>query len=292
VFITGVLAGLASYLLPNLPLKQALAHSQITWIDFLVLSVGVLLFTISLARKEQKPLMPSVILAYELYLPVAVAGFGLSISLTGGSSNLWPSALVTFIFYLTWAVFLGIITLWVIGVRPLNLFGYAFGALIVIISLLVGFKVSGIGDVHGGGGSSTHTTVVPTSTNALIPTATPTDTLAATTATPDPTTAFTPILTRTPTHTLVPSATPTETLTPASTPIWAIVKANNGAYVRAEPNFNAKIVDGVLDGSLVQVLPDTVQDGGTTWAHIITNNGIEGWIVQSILVTATPLPTW
>jgi uncharacterized membrane protein len=292
VFITGVLAGLASYLLPDLPLKQAIAHAQITWIDFLVLTLGVLLLTITLVRTEQKPLMPSVILAYELYLPVGVAGFGLSISLTGGTSNLWPSALVTFIFYLTWVVFLGIIALWVIGIRPLNLFGYAFGALIVIISLVVGFEISGISDVLGIGGSSTQTTVMSTNTNALIPTATTTNTIAATTATPDPTTTFTPTVTRTPTHTLVPSATPTETLTPAPTPLWAIVRADNGAYVRAEPNFNAKIVDGVLDGGLVQVLPDTVQDGGTTWVHIITNHGIEGWIVQSILVTATPVPTW
>ncbi len=296
VFITGVLAGLASYLLPNLPLKQALAHSQITWIDFLVLTAGVLLFTISFSRKEQKPLIPSVILAYELYLPVGVAGFGLSIRLTGGTSNLWPSALVTFIVYFTWAVFLGIITFWIIGIRPLNLFGYALGTLVIIISLIIGFKVSGMSDVLGRSGSATQTQPagVPTSKsiNTLIITITPKVVIPSMTLMPDPTTTFTPTATRTPTHTLVPSATPTETLTPAPTPVWAQVMAKNGAYVRAEPNSNAKIVDGLLNGTDVQVLPDSVLSGGITWAHIIMNDGIEGWIVQNVLVTATPVPTW
>jgi len=298
VFITGLLAGLASYLLPALSLKQASAHAQITWIDFLVLTLGVLLLTISLARMDQKAFMPSAILAYALYVPVGVAGFGLSISLTGGTSTLWPSALVTFIFYLTWAVFLGVITLWVIGIRPLNAFGYIFGALVVIISLVVGFEVSGMRISNlGGSGSSPQTTLLPTSTHNVIPTASKTNTMTVTTGTADPvtadpTTAFTSIFTLTPTHTLVPSATPTETLTPAPTPVWAIVKSINGAFVRAEPNFNAKIVDGILNGSLVQVLPDTVQNGGTTWVHIITSSGIHGWIVQGILVTATPVPTW
>jgi len=295
VFIAGVLAGLASYLSHDLALTQAAAHAHITWIDFGVLTLGVLLLTISLARSEQKSLISSVVLAYELYLPAGVAGFGLSISLTGGTTTLWPSALVTFIFYLTWAVFLAIVTLWVSGIRPLNLFGYVLGVLVAIVCLVIGLEVSGLAIQTPAvvGITTTPTRMLPTNTQVIVPTdPTPTPTLTQTPATPESITAFTLTVPRTPTHTLVPSATPTETLTPAPTAIWAIVRANNGAYVRAEPNFNAKIVDGVLGGSLVQVLPETAQDGTTTWVHVITSNGIKGWIVQSILVTATPVPTW
>jgi hypothetical protein len=90
----------------------------------------------------------------------------------------------------------------------------------------------------------------------------------------------------------VPTATQTETLTPDPTPVWAYIKANYGAIVRSKPSANATISGWLLDGSLVQVLPDTVQDGGTTWAHVITDQGVEGWVLQSILLTATPAPAW
>jgi hypothetical protein len=66
----------------------------------------------------------------------------------------------------------------------------------------------------------------------------------------------------------------------------------NGAYIRSEPKVGAKILTSVLNGMLVKVLPETVQDGGVMWSHILTTDGLQGWIVQSLLVTATPVPGW
>jgi hypothetical protein len=52
----------------------------------------------------------------------------------------------------------------------------------------------------------------------------------------------------------------------------------------------------VLDNySIVQVMPDTQDVSGTTWAHVIAiQNGsqVSGWIVQLYLDVATPAPNW
>jgi uncharacterized protein YgiM (DUF1202 family) len=66
----------------------------------------------------------------------------------------------------------------------------------------------------------------------------------------------------------------------------------NGALIRSEPKVGSKILTSVLNGSLVKVLPETTQDGGVIWSHILTTDGLQGWIVQSLLVTATPVPGW
>jgi uncharacterized protein YgiM (DUF1202 family) len=66
----------------------------------------------------------------------------------------------------------------------------------------------------------------------------------------------------------------------------------NGAYIRAEPRIGGKIITSLLNGTLVKVLPEVTQDGGTIWAHVQTSDGITGWVVQSLLVTATPVPAW
>jgi len=101
-----------------------------------------------------------------------------------------------------------------------------------------------------------------------------------------------PTLTSTPTRTLVPSRTPTLTLTPAPTPIWAVVSSTNGAYIRGEPGATGQIIGTVLQGALVQVLPESAEAGGILWVKIITNAGQQGWIVQALLATATPAPNW
>jgi len=47
--------------------------------------------------------------------------------------------------------------------------------------------------------------------------------------------------------------------------------------------------------ALVEVLPDVQELSGVMWAHVIaTKNGrkLEGWILQSVLTTATPVPNW
>jgi uncharacterized membrane protein len=297
VFIPGMLAGLASPLLPGLSIDQSLLHARINWIDLLVLTLGILLSTLSMVRSEQKPVLPGVILSYGLYLPVGIAGFGLSLALTGTLTALWPSALFTFLFYTSWSIFLGMVTLGFVGIRPHSFFGYAFAILILVICLAVGLRLGTFqlssADVLTPTSTATSQVIAAIPSNTSQPTSV---TYSNTISSPQPlksvTPTLTPVITSTPTHTLVPSLTQTQTLTPDPTPVWAIVSPVQGAYVRAEPDYTAQIVDTVMGGSLVQVLPDTQNVEGVIWAHIITNSNIEGWIVQAILVTATPIPTW
>jgi hypothetical protein len=50
------------------------------------------------------------------------------------------------------------------------------------------------------------------------------------------------------------------------------------------------------NGSTVTVIPDDFQEvNNVVWVHVFTViNGerVEGWVLQSLLVTATPIPNW
>ncbi|HZD58496.1 MAG TPA: SH3 domain-containing protein, partial [Anaerolineales bacterium] len=103
--------------------------------------------------------------------------------------------------------------------------------------------------------------------------------------------------TATPTLTLTPTRTPTltPTPTPTATPILALVDAGEegGAHLRAEPGYQAASVKILANGTLLKVLPDLpAEGGGVLWVHVETPDGEVGWIVQTLLATATPSPDW
>jgi len=103
-----------------------------------------------------------------------------------------------------------------------------------------------------------------------------------------------PTVTITPTRTLIPSPTPTLTLSPAPTPVWARINASegNGALIRKEPDYNSPVLSSVLNGTLVEVLPEVKETGGVAWVHIRLVDGRSGWVVRGLLRTATPAPSW
>lgn len=275
VFLVGVLAGYAARLRLPLEFTQAHLHTQLSWTNFLVLALGGALTTAALTRPKQNPVLPSVALAYELYLPLSAAGIGLG----SGVPFLFPDGLVVFALHLSWCVLLGALVLAILGFRPLTLFGYTLGGAVALIGVILLIAISGAGAVYRG--------------NIALPTPIPTDTPTVTlTFTPSPTPippTETPTPTRTPTRTLTPTDTPT--LTP--TPMWAVINAGQegGAHLRSEPGYQAPSVVILANGTVVQVLPEAaMESGGATWIHVRTAEGKEGWIVQSLLATATPLP--
>jgi uncharacterized membrane protein len=277
IFAIGAMTGMAPHYLAGQPMSfsQTVLHTQLSWPDFAILTLGVVLITFMLVRTDKKPLVPGIILAYELYLPAGLAGFGL----TSGIAHLWPDGLIVFLVHLTWTVLLGTVTLAFLGFRPLTLFGYTLGTTIALVGLFLVIGLSGIGT------ALQEQVALPT----LPPTATATITLTIT-----PTVRVTtpvPTATLTLTHTLVPTLTPTITLTPAPTPVYALVNSETGANIRAEPMSSAALVAVVDNRALVEVLPDTKQDGTVIWVHVKYKE-IEGWIWQSLLITATPAPGW
>ena len=89
--------------------------------------------------------------------------------------------------------------------------------------------------------------------------------------------------------------TRTNTPVPAPTPIYAIIRAREGggAYIRKEPG--GKVLATLDNGAIVQILPETQDVNGLVWIHInatINDIRVDGWIIQSVLETATPVPVW
>lgn len=280
VFGVGVLTGYVAQIWLPLDLTQAHLQARLSWINFLILALGSILTAASLVRQESTPELPSVALAYELYLPLVAAGIGLG----SGVPFLWPDGLVVFALHLSWCALLGALTLAILGFRPLTLFGYTLGGVVSLIGALVLIGITGAGAAFGGN------LAIPTPVPTPTPTATPTLTPVPPTDTPVPPTA-------TPTLTLTPTSTPTLTQTPSptATPILALVDAGEegGAHLRAEPGYQAESVKLLANGTLLKVLPDPpTEGGGVFWVHVETPDGEVGWIVQTLLATATPSPDW
>jgi hypothetical protein len=141
-------------------------------------------------------------------------------------------------------------------------------------------------------------TAIPTSTVTLtlaaaLPTGLPAHTITASqTSTP------TPSQTNTPTQTAVPTKTHTPTRTLQPTPLQAVVRASGaaGAFIRLEPA--GEIVQSILNGMQVEILPDPPETivEEAAWVYIRTEDGIEGWMLKSLLMplldtrTPTALP--
>ena len=112
-----VIARWAVHLLPPRTYQQALLHSYFTWPDFIVLVLGAGLTAYLIVRSpNQKPLVTSVAIAYELYLPAGVAGFGLS----SGINGIWQNSAALFFTHLVWAAFIGAVALGLVGLRPIT----------------------------------------------------------------------------------------------------------------------------------------------------------------------------
>lgn len=286
VFLCGAVAGWAVNLIPAHLYQQAFYHSHLIWPDFFVVGLGAALTSYLLVRSpNQRPLVTSVAIAYGLYLPAGTAGFGL----TSGVAGLWPDGLWLFVINLVLAILVGMLVFGFLGLRPLNASGYLLGAVYLLagIALVATFYRP--------------LTTLPTPAATLIPTTTQMSVLQEPTALA-PTTPTAPASsnpaaptrtpTITPTHTLVPTGTPTLTVTPQPTPVWAriAVPGSDGALIRVKPSYTSEVVTSIINGALVEVFADEVNAEGVNWVHIRTTNDKEGWIVRSLLRTATPTP--
>ncbi len=252
--------------------SQIYFFSQISWINFLVLTVAAILTTsaiTSMENKSSRPPLSSVALAYLLYLPIATSGLGLGC----GIPHLWPDGLVVFSLHLTWCILVGIFTLIIKGFRPLTLFGYTLSGVIVLIGiiLVIGISVAGV--------------AIRTHLGLPTPVPSPTPTLTSTpTQTPTP---LPPTSTYTPTPSLSPTFTPTISSTPTATSVFAVIRTDlpEGVRIRAEPG--GEVIGFLSNNTVIILLSEIVEKEGTIWVHILTTDGKRGWIVQSLIVVVT-----
>lgn len=284
VFLIGFLVGSAKDAIPGVEFQPANLYTQLSWDHFLVLALGAIFTPIALKRDEKLAGVPSTALAFELLVPLSAAGFGLA----ANTPFFWPDGLVLFVIQLAWAVLLGAVTLAIFGFRPLTLFGYTLGGVFTLIGIILLVLFGGFGAAVGG--QVAIPTQVPTETPTVTPSLTLTSTPTITTTPVPPTSTLTPSIT--------PSITPSPSLTPSpsATPVYALVDAPEdlgGAILRAEAGFNEEFVTSVINGTLIEILTDApVVADNVNWYMVRLPDGQEGWMLESALLVATPVPNW
>jgi len=300
IFGSGLLAGFASRVLPNSArtFTEAFIHSHLWAPDLFVLTVGAVIITISFVRSEERPYLPSALLAYELLLPLCAAGFGLG----SGVSGMWPQGALVFAVHFAWATFFGIITLFFLRFFPISISGATFTGLTIVTILTSVTFLTGFDQwikIWTGRATPAPATAIQASPTPTTPppSITPSPHVAQSTALIGVPTQ-TPSRTTTPTRqaTVRPSQTSTNTVTAEPTPIIGLIKASEGggALVREKPG--GKVLAILPNGAVVIIIPNDIQEvNGVIWVHIIATVNdvrIEGWIIQSVLVTATPVAEW
>ena len=291
VFLIGLAAGFAA--LPFEPRTHQEVHLRAAlWIPQLViLALGVILLVITFVRTENKPYLPSAFLAYTFYLPLSAAGFGLGARLDG----VFPAAAFVALVHFAFATIVATLTLIALRFRPRSVGGFLF----TFIAIVLLFAIAWMSYTFDFAPSGTPPPPAPIPTLSPLPpstfTASPSE---APTASPSAT-LQPPTPTETLTATLEPVASTEESSTLAftlePTPVFASIKSpeGGGARVRATPGGDYLFT--LNNGYIVIVLGETMDLNGVIWVKILVDrNGekSEGWIIQSLLATATPVVNW
>jgi len=241
----------------------------------------------SFIRSERRPIIPSVILAYELSLPLSIAGFGLG----SGLGTYWPNAILVFCVYFALATFTGLLTLAFVKYLPRRAGGCLMTLIVGLLAIATFTWISGATIIIQ--------EYLPIPWNIPSPPVQEMQISTSQTSTDSPErvnpTAFSsPTATlpmkETPTIQSSSSLIPTITNSPEPTPIYAIVITlnNEGANLRNNPE--GSILATLPDGTLLEVLPESQQLNGINWMNVRTVDGLEGWIIQDIISLTTPTP--
>jgi hypothetical protein len=273
VFLTGALAGLAGHLWLPLPLAHASFHSHLWWPDLFLVALGAVLLTISFVRSDQRPALPSIMLAYGLFLPLSAGGVGLGL----GSAPIWPNGLLVFLAHLALSILVGGITLAAMRFKPVRASGYLLPFLLGLISLAAVVYFTGLPKYIRNEIIATRRTAQPPTATVLIVPSSPTPTPSET-----PTAAFTSTETDTP--------QPTATSTPTPSYASILSPSGGGALVISEPGDGTPVAI-LINGILVELLPET-QTGpdGRTWVHIRWGS-LDGWVLSTVITATTEVPT-
>jgi hypothetical protein len=256
---------------------------------------GSVLLIVSFVRSEEKPFLPSVMLAYSLFLPLSAAGFGLG----SGVEGIWPHGILVFAVHLALATSFGLATFFILRFRPsmrgLTMSGAALSVIVATIAILMGagygFTDEASASTLPGGTPTNQAAPESVSVKSVTSSPQPSSTPRVQTATPG-TPSPVPL---TLSVTLPATETPTITLTFEPTPIYARISADEGGGVNLRKTPNGSFIATIDNGSIVEVLPEVEEVSGVPWAHVIATKfgqQLEGWILQSVLVTATPIPNW
>ncbi len=271
--LAGALAGFLakSFNLASLNIIPRLFSA--VWLEWLVLIQTASLTAILVIKRDENPRTVSAILSYLIFIPTSFSAY----FYTTDQLNYWAP--------LSWAclvklfITLLIITLVFIlfGLKPLRAIGWSMviGLILASILLLLFYLPN---QKLPGADFAIETTPTLAVTMTSPPTKAKQDTEVRATQT------FTPV----PTNTPKPTLTHTHTITP--TPMTGIVNSQSGAVIRSEPDFTAPVVSYANNGSEILLLNETKVDGQYIWISVMTESGEKGWMLSTLIQTATPLP--
>lgn len=295
VFIGGLVVGFVTLPLPPMTHNNIYIHTRL-WIPALVVFIiGAITLVASFARSEEKPFLPSVIIAYAFFLPINAVGFGLS----AGLDEVWLQGLIVLVVHFSLASLFGLITLFVLRIRP-SAGGVMLSVIMILLFATTLVSIAGVGlTSRSEAETSTLPASTPTNQNQTLQTLTPSLTLKPTqtprvnTPTPD-TPSPVPV---TLDITLPPTETPTITLTIQPTPTYARIQANEGggANLREAPGPDGAYIMTLLNGTIVETYGEFEVVNNITWVKVYaTVNGqqIEGWLLESVVAYATPAPNF
>lgn len=281
----GIIAGLLHFFRPSNTV-HIVSFTVITWDNLLVLIVGVILTSVAVMKKAQKPQLFSAAIAYVVLSTAGGIGFEL------GSGNFQAAAnnALVFAFYLLTAILIGTIIFLLYRLHPASITDYWMAFVMVVLLVMVPvIKPISLAEFLGRGATGTQSTsrviqpkqtVVTPSTTVMIPS-----------ATPRPTGTPTPLPTATITST--PTITLTATLPGGQNAVWVKVDARGqtGGRIREKPSFGSKLIMIIDNGVMVQLLPGVEFNNDVYWAHVETIDGTIGWMVHTVLSTSTPTLT-
>jgi hypothetical protein len=300
IFLSGGLAGFVTRALPPRAFNEAFIHSRLWWPDIVTITIAAIILTISFVRSEDRPYLPSALLTYGLFLPLCAAGFGFG----SGVGEIWPQGLFVFLVHFAWATFFAILALFFLRFYPTSAGGLIFTGLIFIILIAIVASLTGFGRWAmeiAGLAAPVRTTATPTlSTPTVLATSTPSpkpDEATAVIGANDSTPSLAPTAaSQTPRPTLPPTETATSTVTAEPTPIVALIHAaeGGGAFIREKPG--GLVLATLANGATVTIVPNDLQEfNKVTWVHVfaqVNDRRVEGWMIQTVLQTATPVPYW
>lgn len=294
VFIGGLIVGFGTLAMPQMTHDNIYIHSRLWLPALIVLIIGTITLVTSFARSEAKPFLPSVIVAYLFFLPINAVGFGIS----AGLQEVWLQGLIVFAVHFALASIVGLITLFVLRLRP-SAGGIVLSGLVLLLfaSVLFGFMSTGFGSNNEADILPTATLTetpspLPTVTVELVPSPTPTlrPSITPTVGTPSPVPLTLEV-------TLPPTETATITLTIQPAPTYGRISANEGggANLREAPGASGKYLMTLLNGTIIETYGEFEIVSGSTWVKVYaTINGqkIEGWLLESVIAYATPAPNF
>ncbi|NWF63907.1 MAG: DUF389 domain-containing protein [Chloroflexi bacterium] len=295
VFLGGLLTGFTARLFMPITLNNVFIHARLWLPGIVVFAIGAITLVASFARSENKPFLPSVLIAYAFFLPISASAFGIG----SGLPDVWLQGLLVFSTHFALTGILGLLTLYMLRLRP------SFGGIVLSGAALLAFAATLF--VLTGSGSPSGTEAVtpstptnaiqpsplsPTSDLAVAPQASATRTAGAATRTSSPAKTPSPVP-LTLEITLPPTETPTVTLTLQPEPIYGKVSANEGGGANLRDAPGGTYIMTLLNGTIVETYSEFQLVNNVTWVKVIAIvNGqrIEGWLLESVIAYATPEP--